>query len=237
MSDHPSPHPDVGGYVVGGLGPGETEHFEAHLGTCADCRAEVAELAPLRAVLAEATALTGPPPELQARTFELLGREVQRSRARATNGRLLVAAAVVVVFAVAGFALGAGGGGAPAFELALAAPDGGPAGGTAKLRRTATGVAIELVVERLPGTPGGGHYECWYVGADDSVTEPERVSAGTFTVPTSGRATVRMVTAADPERYPRVEVTLEPGDGDPRPSRSVVLASRPPQPGGGARPG
>ena len=40
-----------GAYVLGALDPAERAEFEAHLRTCAACRAEVAEIAPLPGLL------------------------------------------------------------------------------------------------------------------------------------------------------------------------------------------
>jgi len=40
-----------------------------------------------------------------------------------------------------------------------------------------------------------------------------------------GITDVRFLIAADPEKFPNIEVTEEPPDGDPRPSGNVVLAS------------
>lgn len=82
-------------------------------------------------------------------------------------------------------------------------------------------------MEGLAVPPPGGFYECWYVGAGDTPAHPERVTAGTFTVGGDGAATVRMVTAADHRRFPRIEVTLEPADGDPAAGGPVVLRSAP----------
>ena len=50
-----------------------------------------------------------------------------------------------------------------------------------------------------------------------------RVSAGTFHPDEQGRGTVRLLAAADPVAYPRLSVTLEPSDGDPRRTGPEVL--------------
>jgi anti-sigma factor RsiW len=67
MAEHPVPHPDVAGYLFGVLDPDRTKAFEAHLAGCAACRAEVADLRGLPALLT-ATASVGPPGDLQERT-------------------------------------------------------------------------------------------------------------------------------------------------------------------------
>ncbi|QNE16005.1 anti-sigma factor [Pseudarthrobacter sp. NBSH8] len=56
-------HHLMGAYVLGGLDPADSQRFEAHLESCADCRAELAEFESLPALLdalpvPEAVALT-----------------------------------------------------------------------------------------------------------------------------------------------------------------------------------
>ena len=63
----------------------------------------------------------------------------------------------------------------------------------------------------------------WFVAADDSPDSPDRISAGTFHPDPSGRSDVRFAAAVNPELYPIVEITAEPGDGDPLPNGPVVL--------------
>jgi anti-sigma factor RsiW len=68
MAEHPVPHPDLAGYVLNVLEPGEAYAFEAHLSGCGHCHAEIDELRRLPALLT-----TGAPVDLptglQARTF------------------------------------------------------------------------------------------------------------------------------------------------------------------------
>lgn len=45
------PHQLLGAYLLGGLDPADSQRFEAHLENCADCRAELAELESLPALL------------------------------------------------------------------------------------------------------------------------------------------------------------------------------------------
>ena len=91
---------------------------------------------------------------------------------------------------------------------------------TATVRVIPVGREVELHIEQLRDPRPNGIYELWFVSADD----PERrVSAGTFHPDENGRGTVRLLAAAEPDRYPRLEVTLEPPDGDPRRQGPVVL--------------
>ncbi|QHK20730.1 anti-sigma factor [Pseudarthrobacter psychrotolerans] len=60
----PELHHLLGAYVLGGLDPADSQRFEAHLESCADCRTELAELESLPALLdalpiPDAVALTG----------------------------------------------------------------------------------------------------------------------------------------------------------------------------------
>ena len=109
--------------------------------------------------------------------------------------------------------------------FALAAPDGGAARATAKVRQVGDGLAITMEVSGLAPNPPGSVYECWYVGPGDSLERPNRVSAGTFTVGADGRASLRMHSAADLQRYPAMGVTLERDRGNPARRGDKVLVS------------
>jgi hypothetical protein len=76
------------------------------------------------------------------------------------------------------------------------------------------GLAITMEVSGLAPNPPGSVYECWYVGPGDSLERPNRVSAGTFTVGADGRASLRLHSAADLQRYPAMGVTLERDRGN-----------------------
>jgi Anti-sigma-K factor rskA len=66
-------------------------------------------------------------------------------------------------------------------------------------------------------------YELWFAAPGDTRRRPDRVSAGTFHPDEAGRGTVRLLAAADPKRFPRLSVTLEPVDGNPRRTGPEVL--------------
>ncbi|MGH9283393.1 MAG: zf-HC2 domain-containing protein, partial [Acidimicrobiales bacterium] len=82
MPEHPVPHPDVAGHVLGVLEPGEARDFTHHLKDCADCRQEVAELSSVRAALDQALPAPEVPPGLAERTLAA----VERAAAGATPG-------------------------------------------------------------------------------------------------------------------------------------------------------
>jgi len=106
----------LGIYVVGAIDPAERAVVDIHLGTCPDCREELAGLAGLPALLGRvpaseaerlilhSTDLTDPqpPPELLS---SLLRRVAERRTSRRWSGILAAAAAIVI--AVAGGAVGA----------------------------------------------------------------------------------------------------------------------------------
>ncbi len=85
---------------------------------------------------------------------------------------------------------------------------------------------IELRTDDLPILPKDEFYELWFVGPrGDTLTEPNRISAGTFHPDPEGRSRVTFAAAVDPKLYPELSVTAEPGDGDPRRTGAEVLSS------------
>jgi hypothetical protein len=112
-------------------------------------------------------------------------------------------------------------------ELALAAQQGQTGRATAELRRVDDGVAIDMEVSGMAPNPPGSVYECWFVGQGDTLEQPNRVSAGTFTIGASGRASLRMHSAADLRRFPVMGVTLETDGGRPERTGKKILVSGP----------
>ncbi|RZT13542.1 putative zinc finger protein [Kribbella sp. VKM Ac-2569] len=104
MSEHD--RTQLGAYALGALEPAEVAAVDEHLATCAECRAELAELTEMKDFLGEVPPeafLEGPPEGgdlLLQRTLREI-REPQRQEPQAKPKRrsrwLLIAAAVVVV--------------------------------------------------------------------------------------------------------------------------------------------
>lgn len=103
--DAREPHDAAGAYALGLLEPAEAAAFEEHLPTCADCAAQVEELAGLGPVLAD---LAGPaggfaaptaegPPTPTPGLLDRLTREVTAVRRRARHRRLALAAVAAVL--------------------------------------------------------------------------------------------------------------------------------------------
>jgi hypothetical protein len=66
----------------------------------------------------------------------------------------------------------------------------------------------------MPKLGSGQFYECWYAGPGNRPGHPDLITAGTFTVSPDGSATVQMWSAANPQTFPEMQITMElPGDG------------------------
>jgi hypothetical protein len=217
-------HPEAAGWVLGILDPGDAGRFAAHLESCPDCRAAVAELGPAAQLLQTAAPAAEPPAELQARTLDGVAKAAaaarpggRRSRWRGWNTRMLALAASVVVIAgavSAGVLLSRP---APAQEVdsvALRPQPGLPAAaraasGRAVATQAGGGWSVQLTVAHLADLGPGRFYECWWAGPGNRPGHPVLISAGTFTVGRSGTVTVQMWTAANPDTFPDIQITAQ----------------------------
>ena len=218
-------HPEAAGWVLGILGPGDAGRFAAHLRSCPDCRAAVAELTPTAGMLKAAAPVGLPPPDLQARTLAAVRQAAAESRPdraaawrarwRRWNARMLtLAAAVVVAVGVGAGLLASQSGGGLSFAIALHPAAGQAASGQAVAHQADGGFSIQLTVAHLADLGPGRFYECWYAGPGSRPGHPRLITAGTFTVGGSGTATVQMWSAADPRIFPVMQITAETaGDG------------------------
>jgi hypothetical protein len=163
-----------------------------------------------------------PPPPWPAEATE------PTRRRRLVLGPLAAAVASVVLLAAglgAGLLLSGGDDdakapGAPEARVQLTPVDGRGQGatGVVSLQPRAGGRA-SVRLSGLPPSRGGDFYELWLLGDDG-----ELVSLGSVRVPASGRATLDNVQLpVDPGRFSFLDVSREPGDGDPGHSSISVL--------------
>lgn len=163
----------------------------------------------------EAIALEASPPALGR------GRWSHRLQWSRLSPALAAAAALVAIGVVALTSFG-GPAGVLEIDTVLEAPA-GSAVASVEVRKTGIGRVITLESDSLPILPKGDYYELWFVGPGDRPEAPNRISAGTFHPDEEGDSSVRFAAAVDPELYPVLSVTAEPGDGDPRPTGPEVL--------------
>jgi anti-sigma-K factor RskA len=220
-------HPDAAAWALGALDPEEAGRFQAHLQSCGGCRTAVAEFEQVAQALAHPPPEIEPPPDLQART---LARVAQAARGAGRNGRwrswstrMLVLAASVIV--AAGTTIGlllSGGTPAETYALALHSGTGLSASASGTTRQADGGWSVQLTALHLPEPGPGQFYQCWWVGPGNRPGNPSLVSAGTFTVGPSGTASIQMWTAADPDDFPEVEITLDSAAQPGQPGRVVL---------------
>jgi hypothetical protein len=223
-------HPEAAGWALGTLDPGDAEWFAGHLPSCPDCRAAVAEFGPTARLLTTAAPADLAPPGLQARTLAGVAQAATAARRnrrwRGWSTRMLALAAAVIIAAGTSIGLLLSGG-TPAeidaFTMHSGAGLSASASGTA--RQADSGWSVQLTAAHLPELGPGQFYQCWWVGPGNTPGHPRLVSAGTFTVGPSGTASVQMWTAADPDDFPTVEITLDSAARPGQPGR-VVLSGR-----------
>ena len=203
--------------MLGELTADEERELEQHLEECPSCWAELSIVWGTHNALREAAA-TGPPPEVKALT---LARAMGESPARSRYGWKLwipMAAALLVVAV-----LGAGlfrtitrdsSPGVPLAATSLA-PE---ASGEVHVEQAGENLQVRLEVRGMPRLEKDQYYEMWYYADDGG-----RISCGTFRVGPEGRATVNLTAPATARRYPEIEITREPDDGDPGASGHEVL--------------
>jgi anti-sigma-K factor RskA len=153
----------------------------------------------------------------ESRAMPRLGRIWPRRLALAGGLAASLVVAVLVVTQIGGDADGE-------LEVSgdLTSPDGGTSVAAVDVRALGIGREIAFESDDLPILPKGEYYELWFVGPGDSRSKPNRISAGTFHPDLEGRSRVDFTAAVDPALYPVIEVTAEPGDGNPEPTGNVV---------------
>jgi anti-sigma-K factor RskA len=240
---HAFDHPEAAGYALGALDPGESVRFEEHLRTCEQCQAEVAEFNLVTASLVLAAPAAEPPGDLEFKVVAAVQQAMMASSATPTvpsavlepakarpedspvararrwwqsrwagplYAALAGAAVAAAAFAAAIFIHSSP---APAATISLRAQPGFAGSGMATAHAEKGGFEISLTVTGLPVTGSGQFYECWYAGPGNRPGHPDLITAGTFTVDSTGSHTFSMWSAADPATFKVMQVTLEqPGD-------------------------
>jgi len=229
--NHSLEHPEVAGWVLGALDPGDARAFEEHLGSCDQCQAAVAEFEPVARSFRLAAPAAEPPADLEARTVAAVQHAVLAAdRQVKTPGkasrwwhlhwtdRLMpiftaVAAAAVTAAVFIGVQVFQGAAPAVAATINLHATADHSGSGVAIAHRTDGGFQIRLTVTGLPVLGSGQFYECWYAGPNNRPGHPDLITAGTFVVDRTGSETFTMWSAADPGKFNTMQITAEqPGD-------------------------
>jgi hypothetical protein len=197
-------HMLLGGYILGGLSTEDRHAFDDHLPYCPRCRAELAEAAPLPALLRKVsgafdlpTAPAGPEPALRS----LLDASRARRRRQQSVGWLAAAAAVLIAF----------GGGTvvnsvtrpdekvtQARTVTLASSADSPATGKIGVTKKDWGTAIGI---QLTDLPRSGVFTLW--ATDD---RGRRELAGTWAATKTGRCALDGATSIATDHLRKVSI-------------------------------
>jgi anti-sigma-K factor RskA len=218
--------PDAAAYALGSLEDDEAARFLEHLDSCAQCRAELAELQPVVDELPLKLARERAPEALRERILaqvraesELLhaaGHSADETPRRSwwhglaspVGAAVAVAAAVAIALVVV---LSSGsGGGEKIFPGRTSVP-----GASASLRQHDG--RSELVVARMPQPGPGRIYEVW-LSRGPGNAEPTNALFG-VTSKGDGETAV----PSDLHGIREVMVTSEPAGGSPQPTRSPLI--------------
>jgi hypothetical protein len=112
----------------------------------------------------------------------------------------------------------------PVGQVALARFGDGPAPPTASalasMYTASDGKTMKVAVKNLPVPPHGSFYELWAIGKDGKM-----VSLGNVPVDANGSGTTEVPVPVSLRRYPILDISLEPADGEPTHSGHSVLRS------------
>lgn len=241
-------------YLLDELAPRERADFEAHLAGCSSCASEARELAEVSGRLESMVAPAPPPANLRISVIGAVDAEAASRNGHSTERELTVAPAPAAPDPVpappasrapAARARGlwprrlafAGGFAAVAAAVVIGVGQLGTAGepevegqltgeSTADIvvSKLGSGREVDLSSSEFPILPKGEAYEVWFVGPGDTGGDPNRISAGTFHPDEAGNTDVTLHAAVDPALYPLIEITAEPGGGDPAVEGSVVAS-------------
>ena len=210
-------------YLLGELDPAERAEAERRLRDDPAFRREVERLRPvvdrLEALPREGWApLTPPPLRMPAEVAPAPAARPRRAWLRPVAAAA-VACALLGVGVATGLLIGSGGSDGPEGPALALKPLTQPssAGGTARVVGSG-GDTLDLRVHGLAPTGDRGFYELWLMD-----TAKRLVALGTFQVPASGDATVRVPLPVKPSSYRYLDVSREPADGNPAHSGDSVL--------------
>ncbi|OLT11724.1 hypothetical protein BJF79_23680 [Actinomadura sp. CNU-125] len=202
---------------------------DAHLARCTTCTRELHELQGVVETARygpSADQLLEPPPRVWDRIVADLEDEAA-APARARPHRWWVHRRSMLLASVAAGLIGVlvGGLGVSLNErpeviarTALTSLPGKAGTGSATLQRLDGGLAVHLDVSGLPA--GGGYYQVWLL---DPAAQ-KLISLGNLT--STGTGTLPLPPGLNPARYPVVDVSLEPRDGNPAHSSNSFLRGR-----------
>lgn len=229
-------HELTAAYALGALDAEERAAFEAHLGSCEPCRAELAALGETAAALAWGVESPAPPPALRERILGAAAAERENvvslpvRRAWVTRS----AAGIAAVAACAAVALGvwattlshslhaersARAAEARALQIVMdpASKQVALRGGQGKLAVDQTGRAV-LVVHLLPAAPPHKVYEAWVIPPGS-----KPIKAGLFKG--GGPLTMTLLDEMVPTGSV-VATTVEPAGGVDSPTESPILTAQ-----------
>jgi len=228
----------------------QSAELEHHLQECPSCQGELEALGQTHTLLRELAA-SEVPEELKARVMlayatagELPAHDEDSSSSSSSTVVVVgggvrrrelwvpaaAAAALVVVVVAAIFGIGVlerigvddepeasgGGGGGVVLEPTALAPQ---ARGELRGEKAGQNFEVELEVRGLPELREDEYYEMWYAKHSG-----QRISCGAFRVqPGAKTTTVQLTAPLNAVKYPKIEVTREPDDGDPGTSGKEVL--------------
>ncbi|MEU4247135.1 anti-sigma factor [Amycolatopsis sp. NPDC026612] len=220
-------HTLTGPYALDAVSDVDRAEFERHLGECAACRQEVAELRATGARLAVAVAVD-PPPELKpavlaavARTRQLpprvpVVRKLSHAKTWQVRSALFGAAAAAVVAVVLGVATTPAPVTPAPVDSVLSAPDAaaiqGVGEGHATLVVSRSRNQAVLLASDLPALDAGHAYQVWLIGTGGAR------SAGLMT----SERSQRMLVADLPPDVDRIGITVEPAGGSAGPTTPAV---------------
>ena len=223
---------ELASYLLGALEPGEMAELERHLAGCERCREELAWLRPAMQAIPESIERVEPPSALRDRVMAEVREDAEARAEKASigSGRKrfggigsfglrpaagLAAVVLIMVAAVAGYAI----------------RDGGSGGATTVVADQTSGIEVEMVRDGDSGTlklanmgqaPPDRVMQVWVRHG----TQVAPAQAPLFRPDADGAATVRI---ADMSGVDEVMVSAEPRGGSTHPTSAPVVSVAVPQ--------